>query len=162
MSGDHFTMPVSNRSAGGMVSESSYLSGSNQTVVVCQKDSIMGSILQNASPYLYPFIVEYSLIAAAFLYIMWCSIGKRYSMVCEENSLSSVSCHQVPVDSLSTSSRTSSYHNLPALYSCLGSSKGLSFVLYVIRSTTWTGHWHIPSGSAGYLIKLLRQCRHSL
>ena len=97
----------------------------NTSASDCQQDSIMGSILQNASPYLYPFIVEYSLIAAAFLYIMWSTIGKRYSMVYEENCLSSVSCHQVPVDSLSTSSRTSSYQNLPALYSCLGSSKGL-------------------------------------
>ena len=103
----------------------SNLSNTNQTIVRCQKNSIMGSILQNASPYLYPFIVEYSLIAAAFLYIMWFTIGKRYSMVYEENSLSSVSCHQMPVDSLSTSSRSSSYPNFPALYSCLGSSKGL-------------------------------------
>lgn len=35
---------------------------------LCQKESIMGSILQNASPYLFPFIVEESLIAAAFLW----------------------------------------------------------------------------------------------
>lgn len=98
----------------------------NESASTCQQeDSIMGSILQNASPYLYPFIVEYSLIAAAFLYIMWSTIGKRYSMVYEENCLSSVSCHQVPVDNLSTSSRSTSYQNFPALYSCLGSSKGL-------------------------------------
>lgn len=82
----------------------------------------MSSILNNASPYLYPFIVEYSLIAAAFLYIMWSNIGKRYSQY-EENSMSPTS-HQGQVDNLSTSSRTSSYQNFPALYSCLGSSKG--------------------------------------
>lgn len=98
---------------------------------LCQKESIMGSILQNASPYLFPFIVEESLIAAAFLWCMWSSIGKRYTAsVYEENSLSSVSCHQVvgsPItnDGISASSRTSSMQNLPALYSCLGSSKGL-------------------------------------
>lgn len=104
----------------------------NESLSACQQDSIMGSILQNASPYLYPFIVEYSLTAAAFLYIMWSfGIGKRYSMVYEENCLSSVSCHQVPVDNLSTSSRTSSLQNFPALYSCLGSSKGLCFCLYL-------------------------------
>lgn len=87
----------------------------------CQKEAIMSSILMNASPYLYPFIVEYSLIAAAFLYIMWSTIGRRFQLVYDDHSPST--CHQI-VDSMSTSSRSSSYQNFPALYSCLGSSKG--------------------------------------
>lgn len=45
----------------------------------CMKDNIMGTILSDVSPFLYPFIVEYSLIAAAFLYIMWSSIGRLTS-----------------------------------------------------------------------------------
>lgn len=40
------------------------------------KDNIMGTILSDISPYLYPFIVEYSLIGAAFLYVMWSNIGR--------------------------------------------------------------------------------------
>ena len=42
----------------------------------CMKDNIMGTILSDISPYLYPFIVEYSLIGAAFLYVMWSNIGR--------------------------------------------------------------------------------------
>lgn len=42
----------------------------------CLKTNIMGTILSDISPYLYPFIVEYSLIGAAFLYVMWANIGR--------------------------------------------------------------------------------------
>lgn len=139
----------------------------NESLSVCQQDSIMGSILQNASPYLYPFIVEYSLTAAAFLYIMWSfGIGKRYSMVYEENCLSSVSCHQVPVDNLSTSSRTSSLQNFPALYSCLGSSKGLCLCLYSLvllqgrPSVVGPPGCHSLQTLLAHLIKLL-ECIHN-
>lgn len=102
----------------------------NSTYFQCQNENVMGSILLNASPYLYPFIVEYSLIAAAFLYIMWSSIGKKFMLSYETDTTnSSTSCHhhnhQMQIDDLSSSSRTSSYQNLSALYSCLGSSKGL-------------------------------------
>lgn len=113
----------------------------NSTYFQCQNENVMGSILLNASPYLYPFIVEYSLIAAAFLYIMWSSIGKKFMLSYEADMTdSSTSCqhhhhhhhshqhhhhNQMQIDDLSSSSRTSSYQNLSALYSCLGSSKGV-------------------------------------
>lgn len=50
----------------------------------CQKEDIMGGILKTVSPYLYPFIVEYSLIGAAFLYVMWCNIGRRQQIAMAE------------------------------------------------------------------------------
>ena len=36
----------------------------------------MGSIVRDASPYLFPLMIEYSLIGAAVLYIMWQNIGR--------------------------------------------------------------------------------------
>ena len=50
----------------------------------CHKEDIMGGILKTVSPYLYPFIVEYSLIGAAFLYVMWCNIGRRQQIAMAE------------------------------------------------------------------------------
>lgn len=43
----------------------------------CQKQNIMGPVVNSSSAFLYPFIVEYSLIGAAVLYVMWENIGKN-------------------------------------------------------------------------------------
>ena len=43
----------------------------------CDRLDIMGSIVSNSAPYLYPFLVEYSLIAAAVVFIMWRHIGRN-------------------------------------------------------------------------------------
>lgn len=37
----------------------------------------MGNIVQQAAPYLFPFIIEYSLIGAAVIYVMWKHIGRH-------------------------------------------------------------------------------------
>ena len=37
----------------------------------CQRSEVMGNLVQNASPFLFPCAIEYSLISAAILYIMW-------------------------------------------------------------------------------------------
>jgi hypothetical protein len=37
----------------------------------------MGDIVKFAGPYLFPFVIEYSLIAAAVIFAMWKSIGKN-------------------------------------------------------------------------------------
>ncbi|XP_058823938.1 proton channel OtopLc-like isoform X1 [Topomyia yanbarensis] len=39
--------------------------------VDCQRTNIMGSLVQNASPFLFPCTIEYSLICAVILYEMW-------------------------------------------------------------------------------------------
>lgn len=36
----------------------------------------MGSLVQDASPFLFPCTIEYSLICAAILYVMWKNISK--------------------------------------------------------------------------------------
>lgn len=42
----------------------------------CERLNIMGTIVQDATPYLYPFIIEYSLIGAVVIYVMWKHIGR--------------------------------------------------------------------------------------
>ena len=42
----------------------------------CGRVNIMGTIVQDSAPYLYPFIIEYSLIGAAVIYVMWKHIGR--------------------------------------------------------------------------------------
>lgn len=43
----------------------------------CGRVNIMGTIVQDSAPYLYPFIIEYSLIGAAVIYVMWKHIGRN-------------------------------------------------------------------------------------
>lgn len=97
----------------------------------CGKEDIMGTILSDASPYLYPFSVEYSLIGAAFLYVMWSTIGKgKHNQLCNYNEnqstvqTSSPNNQGLQVDNLSTCSSNTYTSNYPAFYSCLGSSRG--------------------------------------
>ncbi|XP_021931657.1 otopetrin-2 isoform X1 [Zootermopsis nevadensis] len=40
----------------------------------CRRTNIMGSLVQDASPFLFPCTIEYSLICAAILYVMWKNI----------------------------------------------------------------------------------------
>ncbi|KAL7304997.1 hypothetical protein TKK_0002787 [Trichogramma kaykai] len=42
----------------------------------CRRTNIMGSLVQDASPFLFPCTIEYSLICAAILYVMWKNICK--------------------------------------------------------------------------------------
>ena len=37
----------------------------------------MGNIVTKSAPYLYPFVIEFSLIVAAILFVMWLRIGKN-------------------------------------------------------------------------------------
>ena len=43
----------------------------------CGRNYILGEIPVYAAPYLYPFVVEYSLIASAVIFAMWRSIGSN-------------------------------------------------------------------------------------
>ncbi|XP_035431748.2 proton channel OtopLc isoform X2 [Spodoptera frugiperda] len=40
-------------------------------VIPCRRSNIMGALLQNAAPFLFPCTIEYSLICAVILYEMW-------------------------------------------------------------------------------------------
>ncbi|KAK8730623.1 hypothetical protein OTU49_007842, partial [Cherax quadricarinatus] len=43
----------------------------------CFHNNTLGRLWTDAQPYLFPFLVQYSLIAAAVTYIMWCNVGKE-------------------------------------------------------------------------------------
>lgn len=43
----------------------------SEIVVECRRTNIMGSLVQNASPFLFPCTIEYSLICAVILFEMW-------------------------------------------------------------------------------------------
>uniref|UniRef100_A0AAG5DJT8 Otopetrin n=1 Tax=Anopheles atroparvus TaxID=41427 RepID=A0AAG5DJT8_ANOAO len=45
--------------------------GETGEYVDCQRTNIMGSLVQNVSPFLFPCTIEYSLICAVILYEMW-------------------------------------------------------------------------------------------
>ncbi|KAL9883209.1 proton channel otopetrin-like c isoform 3-T11 [Glossina fuscipes fuscipes] len=42
----------------------------------CRRTNILGTLVQDASPFLFPCTIEYSLICAAILYVMWKSISR--------------------------------------------------------------------------------------
>ncbi|XP_042145892.1 proton channel OtopLc isoform X2 [Ixodes scapularis] len=46
----------------------------------CRRANIMGELVQNASPFLFPCTIEYSLICAGILYIMWKNVGSSHPM----------------------------------------------------------------------------------
>lgn len=45
-------------------------------VLECRRSNIMGELVQEASHFLFPCTIQYSLICAAILYIMWKNIGR--------------------------------------------------------------------------------------
>eukprot|EP00095_Tigriopus_kingsejongensis_P005021 maker-scaffold139_size317827-snap-gene-2.23 protein:Tk05021 transcript:maker-scaffold139_size317827-snap-gene-2.23-mRNA-1 annotation:"hypothetical protein DAPPUDRAFT_301543" len=45
------------------------------TLYECFNDNALGKLWTSSMPYLFPFIIEYSLIAAAVTYIMWKNVG---------------------------------------------------------------------------------------
>lgn len=45
----------------------------------CRRTNIIGTLVQDASPFLFPCTIEYSLICAAILYVMWRGICRPHS-----------------------------------------------------------------------------------
>ncbi|XP_052828448.1 proton channel OtopLc isoform X4 [Octopus bimaculoides] len=43
----------------------------------CIETSLMSKVVEDAAPYLYPCSIQYSLICAGILYVMWSNIGKQ-------------------------------------------------------------------------------------
>ena len=42
------------------------------------RNEILGEALHESSPYLFPFVIEYVLIGASVLFVMWRHVGKRW------------------------------------------------------------------------------------
>ncbi|XP_044255517.1 proton channel OtopLc-like isoform X3 [Tribolium madens] len=75
----------------------------------CRRTNIIGSLVQDASPFLFPCTIEYSLICAAILYVMWKNISK------------------LPLTGVRAKSDLSAYKRSPHHYSvdCARAHKGL-------------------------------------
>ncbi len=43
--------------------------------VSCGRRFVLGDMIMDAAPFLYPFLIEYSLIGAAVIYVTWSHIG---------------------------------------------------------------------------------------
>lgn len=91
----------------------------------CERVNIMGTIVQDATPYLYPFIIEYSLIGAAVIYVMWKHIG-RYPKLPSDEDLE----HRLEV---MLSRRAVALAQVKSgRVDCVGASKGLFFGLLLL------------------------------
>ena len=69
----------------------------------CMRSDIMGQLVNSAAPFLFPCTIEYSLICAATLYVMWKNLNKLNTVrVVPDLSLSVVTDrlkrHQYSVD----------------------------------------------------------------
>lgn len=91
----------------------------------CGRVSIMGTIVQDSTPYLYPFIIEYSLIGAVVIYVMWKHIG-RYPKSAEEDLE-----HRLEV-MLSRRAVAMAQKAQSGRVDCVGASKGLFFGLLLL------------------------------
>uniref|UniRef100_A0A182KGP6 Otopetrin n=1 Tax=Anopheles christyi TaxID=43041 RepID=A0A182KGP6_9DIPT len=96
------------------------------TAVSCGRVNIMGTIVQDSAPYLYPFIIEYSLIGAAVIYVMWKHIG-RYPKFTNEEDLE----HRLEV-MLSRRAVVMAQQARTGRVDCVGASKGLFFGLLLL------------------------------
>lgn len=59
----------------------------------CRRTNIMGSLVQDASPFLFPCTIEYSLICAAILYVMWKNISKFPNQMQQTAAKLKAECH---------------------------------------------------------------------
>ncbi|XP_063223412.1 proton channel OtopLc isoform X8 [Bacillus rossius redtenbacheri] len=91
----------------------------------CDRVNIMGTIVQDSAPYLFPFIIEYSLIGAAVIYVMWKHIGcnPRYG---GEDDLE----HRLEV--MLSRRAVAMAHAQHGHVDCVGASKGLFFGLLLL------------------------------
>ncbi|XP_023218358.1 otopetrin-2-like isoform X2 [Centruroides sculpturatus] len=79
----------------------------------CRRLNIMGELVQDASPFLFPCTIEYSLICAAILYVMWKNTGK--------SRVDSLTADNGSVHHSSMSSRHRHYYQVD----CAKANKGL-------------------------------------
>lgn len=98
--------------------EDGYKSEEQILNMTCKRMEIMGTIVSDSAPYLYPFIIEYSLIGATVIYIMWKHIGRSPRFVYPDAEMA---------DGMSTVSR-----RCHSKVDCVGASKGLFCGLLVL------------------------------
>ncbi|XP_013390900.1 otopetrin-2 [Lingula anatina] len=129
----HFT-PVHLRDAAGVLKQGAaeapnYNISTNMTtrnppiltLLDCQRRDIMGNVVDQAAPYLYPCAVQYSLIGSAILYTIWRNIGKRTSPL--STFYSTIQNNWSPKNKVQTQRPVCD--NQRQIVDCQGSTKGL-------------------------------------
>ncbi|XP_075212570.1 proton channel OtopLc-like isoform X4 [Lycorma delicatula] len=91
----------------------------------CGRVNIMGNIVQDSAPYLFPFIIEYSLIGAAVIYVMWRHIGRNPRYVGEEDL-------EQRLEVILSRRAVAMAHAHNGRMDCVGASKGLFFGLLLL------------------------------
>lgn len=91
----------------------------------CGRVNIMGTIVEDSAPYLYPFIIEYSLIGAVVIYVMWKHIGRYPKSAAEDLE------HRLEV-MLSRRAVVLAQKAQSGRVDCVGASKGLFFGLLLL------------------------------
>lgn len=91
----------------------------------CGRINIMGTIVQDSAPYLYPFIIEYSLIGAAVIYCMWKHIGRNPKYVTQEDLE-----HRLEI--MLSRRAVAMAQAQQGRVDCVGASKGLFFGLLML------------------------------
>lgn len=61
------------------IASKSNVSHSEMENMSCKRSNVMGALVQNASPFLFPCTIEYSLICAVILYEMWKEVRLKKS-----------------------------------------------------------------------------------
>lgn len=91
----------------------------------CRRTNIMGSLVQDASGFLFPCTIEYSLICAAILYVMWKNISKLTPRTSVTTDLKKLGLHETH------------YRRPPHHYSvdCAGAHKGLFVGILILVLT---------------------------
>lgn len=73
----------------------------SEIVVDCRRVNIMGKLLNNSSPFLFPCTIEYSLICAVILFEMWkqsISVGQKKGSRDRKISTTAQNAHHFSVD----------------------------------------------------------------
>jgi hypothetical protein len=99
--------------------------GTAESPLSCGRVNIMGTIVQESAPYLFPFIIEYSLIGAAVIYVMWKHIGRNPRYVTQEDLE-----HRLEV--MLSRRAVALAHAQQGRVDCVGASKGLFFGLLLL------------------------------
>lgn len=97
----------------------------SQKYMNCGRVNIMGTIVNDSAPYLYPFIIEYSLIGAVVIYVMWKHIGRYPKSAAEDLE------HRLEV-MLSRRAVAMAQKAQSGRVDCVGASKGLFFGLLML------------------------------
>lgn len=96
----------------------------------CQRTDLMGTLTQNASPFLFPCAIEYSLICAAIMYEIW-KHAEPIEIEARHSSMESLSGGRTPRSHHGSTRRSPHHYSVD----CTNANKGLFFGIFVLVMT---------------------------